>query len=219
MTKGLRANKQDVFCDAVISLGLNPNLAALNRKQIRSQLAFMSPHGGADRLRAVKLLLVRIIQYYEVAGYVGPRVGRGGSDIGFALGDWVGDVNNPAAARRREYGETDIHAWKTPDIIFQDVRFLCTKTALRLAAWEFEQEVPESHEALKYACWATYGAITESQLARCNWRASRNRLGTKGIVKHLSALLAELELYRYKTNQQTPFVGQYEKLAAAAESV
>lgn len=197
-------------------LGKNPSLAPLNRKLIRSQLSFLAPFASADRLRAVKILLERIADYFSVAGYVGPDVCKGGGEIGVALGEWVVAKTSYEQSRRRAYFETNAYLWAAPEAIFNDIRFLCVKSALRLAAYEVTLEVPESADAIKYASWAAYAAIINGAIVPLNWRSKRNRLGTKGIRKHINAVVAALENFRYETNPSTPFLGKYVKATTEA---
>lgn len=175
-----------------MGLGDNSALKPLNKILVRSQLTFMDKDSILDRERAVKLLLERINEYYEVIGYVGPYMSKT-SEIGYALGGW--NTARNMQPWRQSYTVCNNYAWENPAKIFRDVRFSCFETALRLAAWEIGNEVPESQEALKRAAWCAREAIK----ANCGyrWTDIRNRFGSKRmriVLRDATGRLAEMSL-------------------------
>lgn len=161
-------------------LGENPNLKALNTRLIKAQLTFLDDRSPIDRERAARALLERVAEYYEVVGYVGPYPRRR-SDIGMALGGWRVELGIPW---RERWLATDIYCWgTTPDKIFRRTRYMCFESALRLAVYEFSQVVPDSAQALRQASWAAKNALMSGF---SNWRAIRNRYGSKRMRRYVA---------------------------------
>lgn len=182
-----RYNTDDASIDTP-GLGESPALRPLNKLLVRSQLSFMNRDSLIERERAVKILISRISDYYEVIGYVGPYMSKT-SEIGYALGGWNTAKNmNPW---RQSYLISNNYAWATPEKIFHDVRYSCFETALKLAAWEIGREVPESSEGLKLASWCARNAIQHN--SGHYWPAIRNRFGSKGMRKVLAETLKNID--------------------------
>lgn len=84
------------------------------------------------------------------------------------------------------------------------------ETALRLAAWEAELEVPESKEALKRAAWLAMGFIRQNSSKR--WHMIRNRNGTRGMLKELDIIIKKIESFSIVEGQY--WLGYYTPIAA-----
>jgi hypothetical protein len=171
----------------MLGLGENPNLKPLNKLLVRSQLTFLDKDSISDRERAVKILLGRITEYYEVIGYVGPYMSKT-SELGYALGGW--NAERGMGPWRQSYNTCNSYTWETPEKVFKAVRYSCFETALRLAAWEVGNEVPESNEALKRASWCARNAIQQN----CGhyWPSIRNRYGSKSMRKVLAGTTSRI---------------------------
>ncbi len=190
-----------------LSLGKNPELSPLDRQYVRQALSFLHKDSVTDRERAAKFLLKRIQQYYDVIGYVGPIISSAKSEIGYCLGGWINEHGH--APWRESFCTTNNYSWEKPEKIFNSVRYACFESALRLAAWEVEQEVPESAETLKRARWLAYGAIQEHTDRR--WYDIRNRMGTTGMKKQLKSVIDKVNLYRLVTSKGE-WLGHFEPI-------
>lgn len=166
-------------------LGKNPNLPLFNKALACRQLAMMDVDSLSDRARAVKFLLRRVADYYEVIGYVGPYKSHT-SEIGYGLAEWVYDDKRYAPWRQGFCAGTS-YFHEQAERIFYSIRFACFEMALSLAVWELSQVVPESAEALKRAGWVARNTIR--QHCGHNWRDIRNRYGTKRMRKILRAVI------------------------------
>lgn len=195
MTASIDQYKHNLSGDVDIpGLGENPALESLDRASIRHQLSFADKHCLKTERRAVTLYLDRLQQYYKTIGYLSPLVTKFNSEIGRSYGLWI---------EQRAYGRdmsgrevtltTDIYRWSSVAKIFGNVRFACAETALRLAKWEFIQEVPESEELLLRAMWAAHRALSSTELTGVNWRAKRCRWGTVGFRRHLDRTIKASE--------------------------
>lgn len=171
-------------------LGKNPNLRPLDRVTVRKQFTFMDANSISDRERAIRFLLNRISDYYQVIGYVGPYMSNAGkSEIGCVLGGWI--VERGYEPWREKLLTANRYHWDDPLKVFNKARYACFESALLLAAWEVSLEVPESAEALKRAAWAARYSIQR----QCGeyWPAIRNRKGSKGMAKVLANTISRLE--------------------------
>ena len=167
-------------------LGDNPNLAPLNSTLIRAQLTFLNENSIRDRERCVRILLNRIQDYYQVAGYVGPVMSKR-SELGCVLGDWI--FERGYEPWREKVRLTNNFAWQDPGAIFRKARYLCLASAIRLAAWEIGKLVPESTEAIKRAAWCAYSSVTELNK---NWSSIRCRLGSRRMKMVIDGSISQL---------------------------
>ena len=201
----LRYNTVDPSSD-FLALGESDQLAPLDKTYIRHALSFLDANSFADRDRAVRFMLSRIRQYYDVIGYVGPYVSKTGGEIGFALGEWI--VERGYSPWRKSIMTTNRYAWEHPEKVFNQVRFACFESTLKLAEWEISQEVPESSDALHRAVWLARSTLQHH--ADC-WRKIRNRWGTCMMRKHLDSTIDSLKTCELIGNLSTNWLGHYAK--------
>lgn len=190
-------------------LGGHPNLKPLEKMIIRHQLSFMKKNSLTDRDRAVRLLLSRIQDYYQVIGYVGPFMSRT-SECAFCLCGW--NVEKGFPPWRQSYTNVMYSFTKEPAKIFNSVRYSCFAMALHLAAWELSEEVPESLDELKKAAWLAHNVIR--QFSQRPWVDIRGRLGSSGMRKnlaHVIGLLPELIL-----TESAYWLGSYQHIRKAS---
>lgn len=167
-------------------LGESDALKPLDKTRIRAQLTFLDQNSITDRERAVHILLSRILDYYSVAGYVGPEMSKY-SELGCVLGEWI--IERGYQPWREKVVLTNNYAWANPEKIFKRARFLCFQSALRLAAWEVTTVVPESEEAIKRAYWCAYSSLTQMTP---RWPMIRNRYGSKRMKVILETRIREI---------------------------
>lgn len=163
-------------------LGRNPRLAALNAASVRSQLSMADAECLATQRRAALILLRRIADYYQVAGYVPPIVTKSRNEVGMVLGPWL---VSDSGYQREQYPLLLSPLWQEPEKVFKRARFLSADAALRLAQWECEQEVPESTELLELARRAALSALQSNRLTSRRWVSSRRNFTTKQFVEHI----------------------------------
>jgi hypothetical protein len=191
-----RYKTEDPFEDFP-ALGLNKDLKPLNKTVVRHQLGFMDCDSITDRERAVKILLDRITDYYQVIGYVGPMM-SGSSEIGISLGGWCEEKN--MSPWRESFCTNNKYTWENPEYVFNRVRFACFESSLLLAAWEISLEVPESSMALKKAAWLARNTLRE--LSDRQWSEIRNRYGSKSMRKQLQMVNERINEFRLCESSQ-----------------
>ncbi|WP_390240914.1 hypothetical protein [Vibrio sp. R78045] len=170
-------------------LGAHPNLPVLDKAYARQAFSFLDKDNLSDRERAALFLIRRIADYYKVIGYVGCELTNDSLELGRALGDW--GESGCFEAYRTCYVLTLKEHWVNPARIFSNVRYACFESALRLAAWEVSQEVPESEQALRYAAALAYRSIRMNTSKK--WVEIRRRNGTKRMRKELDHVLYQLK--------------------------
>ncbi|HDX8426011.1 TPA: hypothetical protein RQN23_000687 [Aeromonas veronii] len=190
------------------SLGESQFLKPMDKRYVRQALSMMDCNSFAERDIAVRFLLKRIRDYFQVVGYVGPIISGASSEISYALCGWT--VEPHCAPWRKSITACSVSAWSNPAEVFNQVRYMDFETALRLAAWEAELEVPESKEALKRAAWLAMGFIRQNSSKR--WHMIRNRNGTRGMLKELDIIIKKIESFSIVEGQY--WLGYYTPIAA-----
>lgn len=190
------------------SLGESEFLKPMDKRYVRQALSMMDCNSFAERDIAVRFLLKRIRDYFQVVGYVGPLISGASSEIGYALGGWI--IEPHFTPWRKVITTGSASAWANPAEVFNQVRYMDFDTALRLAAWEAGVEVPESKEALKRAAWLAMHFIQENSSKR--WYMIRNRNGTRGMLKELDIIIQKIESFSIVKGRY--WLGHYTPIAA-----
>ena len=185
-------------------LGEHPHLKPMDRRYVRQALSMLEVTNSRDIELAARFLISRIREYYAVIGYVGPLVTKTNCECGRAFGAWI--VEPHCQPWRECFITTNPGSWKSLGQLFLRIRFADFECALRLAAWEASQEVPESAASLNKAIWVAYRFINAS--VSKPWSKIRNRNGTHSMRQELDAVLGKI------AQLQVPTTGRAFSLAS-----
>lgn len=177
-------------------------------RQTAMRILSVAEHSSPGDVRAiVMLLLQRVRDYYEVVEYCAPDTSRVNRNTDYPCALSATPSQSFSAKLSVD------HPAEGPAMIWREAGFMCIKSAISVAAWEFTKLEPEAATAIRYAKLAAYGAaITSKGITGKNWTETRGRIKKTGAIRLLETALQAIPDFWFALNGNNfgSFLGQHE---------